>query len=500
MAKSSFTRREFLKISALSSTAFALGSCASLDRSFMGDKRDLTNEVVIIGAGAAGLAAAYALKKRKIPFRVFEASSRVGGRVQTVSMFPDGGPVAELGAEFIDDSHKAVFAIAKELNLPLREIKGPSGLEAHIFSFNARTYRVKDLASKMKTLAGPIRRVRQDLYRQQDVTLNYKNSLQFERSAYYDSMSLKDLLDSWASEVDPVILKLIEAQAVARFGVDAENQSSLHFLETLDAEGSSLLQGSRTYRMEGGLTQLISTLHERVAGVIPQYIVKTNNVLTEIFEKKGVFELTFKSPNGHDTYTSKNVICTIPFSKLREVEGLQKLEFSSLKKDAILAQDYATHSKGALAFNDPFWRKKSGKIPGNLGNFTGDFLTQKFWDSGRGQDGTQGLLTFQRGGKSGAEAGALAPQAAVQDFNLFYDMNSHSVLDSNFVNWSLKPWSLGSMAYFKKGQYMRFKGVAGEAEYRGHFQFAGEHTSMLAAGTLQGALETGLIAAANVNI
>ena len=79
-------------------------------------------------------------------------------------------------------------------------------------------------------------------------------------------------------------------------------------------------------------------------------------------------------------------------------------------------------------------------------------------------------------------------------------MNSHSVLDSNFVNWSLKPWSLGSMAYFKKGQYMRFKGVAGEAEYRGHFQFAGEHTSMLAAGTLQGALETGLIAAANVNI
>ncbi|WP_374074026.1 hypothetical protein [Bdellovibrio bacteriovorus] len=36
-----------------------------MDRFFMGDKRDLKNEVVILGAGAAGLAAAFELKKKK---------------------------------------------------------------------------------------------------------------------------------------------------------------------------------------------------------------------------------------------------------------------------------------------------------------------------------------------------------------------------------------------------------------------------------------------------
>jgi monoamine oxidase len=47
MAKSSLSRRKFLKYSALGSSALALGGCASLDRYFMGDLRDLNGEVVI---------------------------------------------------------------------------------------------------------------------------------------------------------------------------------------------------------------------------------------------------------------------------------------------------------------------------------------------------------------------------------------------------------------------------------------------------------------------
>ncbi|WP_246845073.1 NAD(P)/FAD-dependent oxidoreductase [Bdellovibrio sp. NC01] len=501
MAKNTFSRREFLKISALSSSAFALGACASLDRLFMGDKRDLSNEVIIIGAGAAGLAAAYALKKKKIPFRIFEASARVGGRVQTVSLFPETGPVGELGAEFFEESHQTIFALAKELNLPVREIKTQSGLETQIFSFNGQIYRAKDIQAKMKTLQGPIRRVLADLYRQQEVTLTYKNALQYERSSYYDSLSLRDLLNNWSTEVDPLVLKLIEAQAVARFGVDAESQSSIHFLETIDSEGSSLLTGRPTYRMEGGLSNLMTTLYGRVAGVIPDYFVKTNNVLTELSEKKGVFTLVFRTPNGSEKYTTKNVICTIPFSKLRQVSGLQDLSFSSLKKEAILTQDYATHSKGVLAFSEAFWKKKNGKTPANLGNFTGDFLSQKFWDSGRAQDGQQGLMTYLRAGKSGAETGGGAPQLAIQDLSLIYsDVKQQELLTSQVLNWSQRTWVEGSMAYFKKNQYMRYKGVAAEPEYGGRFLFAGEHTSVRFAGTLHGALESGITAASLVNI
>ncbi|MBV2169443.1 MAG: FAD-dependent oxidoreductase, partial [Bdellovibrio sp.] len=164
MAKSSFTRREFLKVSALGTSALALSNCTSLDRYFMGDIRDLKNEVVILGAGAAGLAAAFELKRKKIPFRIFEASSRVGGRVQSVSVFPSGGPVAELGAEFFEGSHSQVFDLAKELSLPVRELKASADLEAHLFSFDNKVYRVKDIVPRLKTLQNPLRRVRADLY------------------------------------------------------------------------------------------------------------------------------------------------------------------------------------------------------------------------------------------------------------------------------------------------------------------------------------------------
>ncbi|MGZ3774813.1 MAG: flavin monoamine oxidase family protein, partial [Bdellovibrio sp.] len=384
MAKSSFTRREFLKVSALNTSVLALGACSSLDRFFTGDKRDLTNEVVILGAGAAGLAAAAELKKRKIPFRLFESSSRVGGRVQSVKVFPELDSVAELGAEFIEGNHSHVMGLAKELNLSLNEIKTVPGLEAHLFSFNKKIYQIKDIAPRLKSLREPFQNLRTDLFDDdEDVVLNFKNAGQYAQSKYYDSLSLKALLDSWAGEVDPVILKLIEIQSVQRFGVEAKDQSCLHFISTLDETGSSLLMGRPLYAMAGGLSRLTQTLAERVAGVIPDRIVKLNSPLVKISEEQNVFTLTFESERRKEIYHARHVICTLPFSKLREVSGIESLKFSALKKDNIFGQSYGTHSKGVLGFSSPFWRSRHGNVPGRLGNYTGDFLTQKMWDASR---------------------------------------------------------------------------------------------------------------------
>ncbi|WP_291516730.1 FAD-dependent oxidoreductase [Bdellovibrio sp. ArHS] len=500
MAKSSFTRRDFLKVSALGTSALALGSCTSLDRYFMGDRRNFKNEVIILGAGAAGLAAAFELKKRKIPFRIFEASSRIGGRVQTVSVFPEGGPVAELGAEFFDITHSRVFELAKELNIPVNEIKASAGVEAHLFAFDKKVYSVKDLASRIKTLQGPFKRIRSELYRDQDVILTYRNAFQFERAAYYDSLSLAELLESWRSEVDPLILKLIEVQAESRFGVDAKDQSALHFLSTLDAEGSSLLTSRPVFRMEGGLSSLMQSLSARVAGVIPDYVVRMNSPLVEVLEDDGAFQLTFQTPEGKEVFTTRHVICTLPFSKLREVSGIQNLHFSQVKKESILTQAYATHAKGTLGFESAFWRQRRGSVPANLGNFTGNFLTEKIWDSGRAQKGSQGLLTFQRSGTSGLQAGAQAGAEALTDLDIFYNgLPAVQPGTAEVANWQQRKWAMGSMAVFKPGQYMRYKGAAGEAEYGGRFQFAGEHTSIRFAGTLHGALESGIKAAMEIH-
>lgn len=501
MAKSSFTRREFLKVSALNTSALALGGCSSLDRYFVGDKRDLRNEVVILGAGAAGLAAAFELKKRRIPFRVFEASSRVGGRVQSVTIFPEGGPVAELGAEFFEDTHAHVFSLAKELNLSVNEVKATPELESHLFSFNKKLYHVKDIAARLKSLQKPLRRVRSDLFHDQDVILSFENSLQYERANYFDSLSLKDLLDSWRGEVDPLILQLIEIQAVGRYGLDAKDQSSLHFLSTVDSEGSSLLAGRPLYRMEGGLSRLTQTMAARVAGVIPDQIVKMNCPLVKISDEQDLIALTFDCATGKETYRTRNIICTIPFSKLRAVDGVEQLKLSPRKKENIRAQSYGTHSKGVLGFTSPFWRHRHGAVPGQLGNYTGDFMSQKIWDSGRGQTGNQGLLTYQRGGGAGLNAGYASVSEVLKDLSIFQtDIQSIRTTTSSFVNWEQRKWARGSMAVFRPGQYTRFKGVASEPEYEGRFIFAGEHTSLRYAGTLQGALESGLQAASEIAV
>jgi monoamine oxidase len=75
--------------------------------------------VLIIGAGLAGLAAAYYLTKKQVPVTVLEARNRIGGRVFTQPVGEGGKLHAELGAEWIGVSHKRMIALCEELGLPL---------------------------------------------------------------------------------------------------------------------------------------------------------------------------------------------------------------------------------------------------------------------------------------------------------------------------------------------------------------------------------------------
>ncbi len=75
-----------------------------------------TSRVIIIGGGAAGLSAAYTLKKRGIDPVLLEASSRVGGRLGGDRV--DGFCLDE-GADFFCSSYDVAFRICEELGLPL---------------------------------------------------------------------------------------------------------------------------------------------------------------------------------------------------------------------------------------------------------------------------------------------------------------------------------------------------------------------------------------------
>ena len=75
-------------------------------------------EVLIIGAGVAGLTAARDLTAAGVRVLVLEARDRLGGRVMTHHT-PDG-PV-ELGAEFVHGAVEETLSVAREAALPLRE-------------------------------------------------------------------------------------------------------------------------------------------------------------------------------------------------------------------------------------------------------------------------------------------------------------------------------------------------------------------------------------------
>ena len=63
---------------------------------------------MIVGAGAAGLTAAWTLAKAGVPVVVYEASGRVGGRIWTFPGFNDDGQFIELGAELVDSKARDV--------------------------------------------------------------------------------------------------------------------------------------------------------------------------------------------------------------------------------------------------------------------------------------------------------------------------------------------------------------------------------------------------------
>lgn len=78
-------------------------------------------DVIVIGAGLAGLTAARALTRRGISTLVLEARNRTGGRVHSV-MMPDGS-IADLGGQWIGPGQRRMQRLAKEAGLKCQNIK-----------------------------------------------------------------------------------------------------------------------------------------------------------------------------------------------------------------------------------------------------------------------------------------------------------------------------------------------------------------------------------------
>ena len=190
------------------------------------------------------------------------------------------------------------------------------------------------------------------------------------------------------------------------------------------------------------------------------------------------------------------MVLALPFSILRSSVDYSKAGFSPLKRTAIEEQGMGTNSKLHLQFTDRHWESL-----GSNGDTFADTGYQNTWDvtrASRARRDPRRLHGRQRSARASAPArprGAPSSSSASSSRccpGSQRSWNGRATLDF----WPGYPWTKGSYSYWKVGQYTKFAGV--EREPEGACHFAGEHTSIDFQGYLNGAVETGEKAAAEV--
>src|SRR6476619_1960509 len=78
-----------------------------------------STRIVVVGAGLAGLTAAYRLQQAGYTAQVYEGSDRIGGRCWTGRGDFADGQIYEHGGELIDSNHIAIKQLAQELGFTL---------------------------------------------------------------------------------------------------------------------------------------------------------------------------------------------------------------------------------------------------------------------------------------------------------------------------------------------------------------------------------------------
>jgi monoamine oxidase len=474
------SRRGFLKTAAASLAAPAALQAAIAPR------------VAIVGAGLAGLTCAYQLRQAGIAATVYEASGRAGGRCWTRRGDFAEGQIAEHGGELIDQSHTAIRQLAQSLGLTLDNLlqAEQNGAEPFYY-FDDQPYTYDEATRDLKAVW---QKIHSDVSAASYPTLYYQST---QRGRELDQMSILQ----WINESVPggVYSKLGQLLDVAyniEYGAESSDQSCLNLLYLLGYIGPGRLRifgpSNEKYHVRGGNDQIGALLAHALA---PR--IRLGERLTAIrLMNDNTYRLTFGAGGRSTEVTADLVVLTLPFSILRTSVDFTRAGFRPLKLTAIRELGMGSNTKLNVQFRSRHWERL-----GWNGDSYSDRGYQVTWDVTRAQPGASGILVDYTGGNVSDSFKRGTPESRAAQFldriepvmpGLKAQWNGLATLDY----WPGNPYALGSYSYWRVGQYTKFAGVEGEPE--GNCHFAGEHTSIDFQGYLNGAVDSGIRAAAEI--
>lgn len=445
-------------------------------------------KVVIIGAGMAGLVAAYELSRQGHDPIILEAQNRVGGRIHTLRDFAPG-LYAEAGAMRIPRAHHLTLEYCEKFGLELRPfvMGNPSGL---VFIGGERMTMQEatesperlpfDLAEHEKG------RDINDLWEEAIADLRKKVEEDWDAGweyivSEYDEYSLREFLE----------MKGFSEGGIELFGVmnfvEAELNNAV--VEQLREDlGKAYID---MQEIVGGMDRLPDAFYRELSDR-----VRFGTEVYALDQNEDSVTVYFKTESGRFSESGDFAICTLPFSVLRTVESI--VPFSHEKRKAIRQLNYSASTKILFQVNRRLWEERDGIYGGatvtdlpirrinyptpNEGNSRGVLLASYTW----GQDALQWGAMDEETRLEEALDDVSAIHPGIREV---YEVGaSHA--------WYGDRWARGAFALFAPQQNTMLHDAIVQPE--GRIYFAGEHCSLYHA-WIQGSLESGIRAAQQIH-
>jgi monoamine oxidase len=468
---------------------FGAGAAATMATRAKPRRRSKTTDVVVIGAGFAGLTAARALANAGKRVVVLEARDRVGGRALNLPL--ESGAVTERGATFAGPTQDRILALAQELGVPTFPTYD-TGSNVYLNQGRRLTYPSDGPTgtAPLDPLILPELTATVELLDQLSTEVPVDAPWSAAKAAEYDAQTLHTWIEGHTATER--FRRLVPAVTRPVFGAEPRELSLLFVLFYIAASGNAsnpgtfernfnTKDGAQMWRFEGG-TQRIAQLAARGLKVMFKTPVR------RVVQTRGGVRVEADGA----TVRARSVIVAIPPTLAGRIDYQPALPAARDQLTQRLGQ--GTLTKVTAVYDTPFWREQG--LTGTAVNADG-LVNATFDDSP--QNGRPGVLFGFVGGDSSRAYERLTPAdgraTVLEEVAALFGPQARSPAAFHDSRWTNERWTRGCpVAIAGPGTLLAYG--AANRQPVGRIHWAGTETSTFWNGYMDGAVRSGERAAA----